>query len=779
MFGRRRKISKNVPLDELVPWLTMENAEPRTKKTFKEKLGFFRKLMGLALSIGLLFTVFPLTGAAASAIIAKPASDWWKTLPSALPDHSVAQKNTLYDVNGNVFAEVWSENRSELSSLDQISPWAKKALLDTEDRHFYQNSGIDIKGTIRAALLRSGGGSGITQQLVKNLQFYDVAGTDQEKEQATEKTLTRKLKELKLAVNYEKSHSKDEILLNYFNTIAFGSPSIYSLESASQYFFGVSAKDLDIAQASALIGTVQNPVIYNMDVDDNTSTWKERQKVVLDNMVAMKDITQEQADAAYQEALPNQHKSSSGKCSSSAYPFYCDYVMSYLSSSTKLASTQQGRDTMIAKGGLKIQTYMDPGSMKKVNDSLKADFSNNADIAGTTAVVQPGSGGVSAIGSNLGYGSGPGQTFINIPLNPAASGSTFKVFTLAAALNSGMTESQLAFSSPCAFAPAGFDYPPGGITNSNGCGFQSGYMDYKKAIAYSSNTWFATLESKIGVDTVKNFTNSVGLRNDPNVTSRSLSYTLGVTENSPVALAAADATFANQGVYCPPTPVKSYSYADGSSPAVPDDYDPSVDSCKAVMSPQSASIVLRGMRANSSGEVQNSFGMGYTVPGHDTVTKSGTSENSGYSWVQLAGQAATYTTVYNYVDTSGGAACGKIKYKGVVNCGDVAQYAGFDIVKSLLNGQPNAPLDYNNTSTTFKNVSSGTKEFVTVPSVVGMSPDTAVSTIQQTGLTVNVSKNESSTSGRYPTGIIIAQSVAPGTKIAVGSKKEVTLTVSK
>ena len=307
---------------------------------------------------GALMSVWPVMALSGTAQVVEPAAEYWKSLPENLDDIEIGQRNTLYDVNGNKFAEVWSENRTTLTDLNQISDYAKKGLIATEDKEFYKHKGFSLRGTARAAL-SSGGGSGITQQLVKNLQFYNLAGREKQG-QAVEATVSRKVRELKLAMGYEKHHSKNEILLTYFNTVAFGSPTTYSIETASQYFFGKSAKDLDLAESAVLVGSVQNPAKFNLnDPDAFKDNYKSRQKDVLSRMVSEGYITQKDADAAYSEDLKLVYsKSSNGNCTSSAYPYYCEYVMDFLSKSPRLGETQEERNVILQKGGLHIHTWI-------------------------------------------------------------------------------------------------------------------------------------------------------------------------------------------------------------------------------------------------------------------------------------------------------------------------------------------------------------------------------------------------------------------------------------
>lgn len=714
---------------------------------------------------------------------AAPAAKVWNDMPSTLPDVVIGSRNTIYDKNGGIIAQVWAENRQPLTNIKEVSPNAINALVDTEDRNFFKNKGFDIKGTARAAASRSGGGSGITQQLIKNRQFYNLLGKDS-KDKAIERSVARKIRELKLALAYEKDHSKDEILVEYFNTVAFGSPTTYGLETASQYFFGIPAKNLSVAQAAALIGTANNPVIYNMNDPEAKDLWKARQRIVLNSMVAQGHLTAAQAHDAYLEDIKLvKKKTKGGNCYVSKYPAYCNYVMNYLAKSPRLADTQEERSAIIAKGGLQIKTHMDPVAMKTIDDYMEKNWKNDNRIIAPTVVVQPGTGGVSAIGVNREFGAGKGETEIDLANQPSGQGSVYKMFTLAAALQEkGMGEGDLAFSAPCPLYPGkNYDSPPGGFRNSSSCALQGGYKNYKEATAVSSNTWFVALEMKIGVNALKDFSKKVGLAAPDYIGPRSLSYTLGSVNNSPVNMAAAFATFANKGVYCPPTPVVSLTYGDGSEPAIPDNYDPKSTACRSVMTPQNAGIVLKAMRANVSGEIKNAFGYKAhaNVPGVDNGGKSGTNQLLNSSWAQITGQYSLYTNVYDMVQTSRG--IDGAVFKGYAHSwhDNTATETGSDLMKALSKGKKNVKLDFNSSDNTLEKIRVDESHYFIVPSVQGMSPGEAVTTMKSLGIITNVSKQRKDAPAGYPSGVVAEQSIPAGTKLPKGTKKELLLYVAK
>lgn len=777
---RKKDKYEEVTLSELLGDYDIATEEGPRLVGFFKMVNAFVGLIVCSVLAGVLVSVYPLMAVSAGMVAAEPVADYWKNIPSELPEVVIGEHNFIYDKNGAEIAEVWTEDRVPVASLKDINPLAVQGLIDTEDQRFYQNKGFDPKGTARAALTGRGGGSGITQQLVKNLQFYNLLGREKQGE-AIEQSYARKIKELKMAMEYEKTHTKDEILLKYFNTVAFGGPNTYGIQTASQYFFGKDAKDLTLAEAAALVGSTNNPVVNNLAKPEAKNFWKDRQTVVLDRMVAEDHITQAQADKAKAEELKIVlKKSKGGNCYSSKYPFFCDYVMEYLMKNPRLGETEEERQTVLAKGGLHIKTTMDPNAMDMIADYLKEGHGNENRIIAPTAIVEPGTGAVIAFGANRSYGNGEGKTTINLADRASGEGSAYKLFTLAAALNSGMTEADLNFSSECPLKPGPqYDSPPNGFKNSNSCELQGGKMDYKKATALSSNTWYVTLEMMIGVEEVKKFSKSVGLAAPKDITDRSLSYTLGSVGNTPIQDAAAFATFINKGVYCPPVPVTSITYSDGKAPAMPDSFNPATQACRAVMSPHNAGIVLKALRANVSGEIPNAFGLKANIAGWDNGGKSGTNQGTNTTWAHVSPYYSIFTNVYDMDKPTRG-------IEGVIYRGEyhawyenTGQKVGVHFMKTMLEGKEKKNLDFDNPDNNFKTVPVNQSDFFTVPSVIGMTPEEALNAMRNLGIEAYVSKTYKPLPAGYQEGLIVAQSVAPGETLSKGTQKKIELFIGK
>jgi membrane peptidoglycan carboxypeptidase len=185
----------------------------------------------------------------------------FQSLPADITEVPLPQQNTIVDAKNHVIASLFSQNRIEVP-LNQISPLLQQAVISIEDQRFLQHSGIDFKGTLRAAFSTGSGsqvqgGSTITQQYVKQL-LLAAATTPEEQRAAVEQSIGRKIREARYALALETTLNKRDILKGYLNIAYFGAGA-YGAESASRRYFSVSASELTLTQAATLAGLVQNP----------------------------------------------------------------------------------------------------------------------------------------------------------------------------------------------------------------------------------------------------------------------------------------------------------------------------------------------------------------------------------------------------------------------------------------------------------------------------------------------------------------------------------------
>jgi membrane peptidoglycan carboxypeptidase len=495
-------------------------------------------------------------------------------------DGEIPLRTTLTDASGATFATLYDQNRVYVP-LSSISDYLQVAVISMEDRRFYQHQGVDWRGTVRA-LLRNAqsttnspqGGSTLTQQYVKNYLYLVEAQTEAEKADAIATTPIRKLREAKMALSLEQTLSKAEILERYLNLVAFG-PSQYGAEAASQWFFGVSADKLSLAQAALLAGMVNNPPKYNPLDENHVQDARDRRDLVLDVMVAAGRLSKATAEETKKQDLGLNPNRTRNGCipadNSETNGFFCQYALDYLAAAGFDAKT-------VARSGWTIKTTMDPAVMA----SAKAAATAQADptvpgverLANTVAVVgkdEPRK--VLALAANRPYGLdvSKGQTVQRLPTTfaPLGAGSTFKIFTAAAAMESGLgTNAQVdvpaAYTSPLV--------PTGSFKNA---GSYPASMTLAQALATSPNTAFVALEDQVGLQKVAEMAVRLGLRGysldagivDPafagagtdytaQVTAQKMaSFTLGVSPVSPLELANVGATLNSDGKWCPPTPI--------------------------------------------------------------------------------------------------------------------------------------------------------------------------------------------------------------------------------
>ena len=244
----------------------LPTAVPATAETTSKSRARIPRWLGWSAALGILAAALATPLVVPPALFARQAAYGWQDLPTALPlTAELPQRSELVDRFGKPFAVLYGQNRTPVT-LNQVAKPAIDALLATEDDRFYEHGAFDPVGLVRAVVHnRSGGsrqgGSGITQQYVKNL-LLSQATTADEAATVTEATLGRKIRELRYSVALEKSISKNDILERYLNTVNFGDGA-WGIGAAALHYFDVPASKLTIPQAATLIGILKSPTYYN------------------------------------------------------------------------------------------------------------------------------------------------------------------------------------------------------------------------------------------------------------------------------------------------------------------------------------------------------------------------------------------------------------------------------------------------------------------------------------------------------------------------------------
>jgi len=455
----------------------------------------------------------------------------------------------VFDRNDKLLSSVYfAENRLP-KQLTEISEKAIKALIASEDERFFSHGAIDLRGLVAGLivdpLLGRGirGASTLTQQLARQAILHD-----------TDLTVARKFKEIIVAFRLEKQYTKEEILNMYLNYVYFGN-GLYGIEAAALGYFGIPAKNLDVAQAAMIVGVLPAPSAFNPYVDLEKA--REQQQLVLHKMVRNHYLSQEEADTAFAEklTLKNGMRSPYG-----GIGWFVDYVKS-------IVEEQYGRE-MLYQGGLRIYTTIDPklqeaglSAVQKVWNQAKKDKVFVESDRDSLGVFQPQVGLVS-VDPRTGYilamvgGTNYDETNFNRVLAPRQPGSTFKLFDYTAALDNGVTfPSEIVASQPTDFG--GWNPPEWLGTNQ-----WFGRISVANAIKESSNIIAAKTTIRTGLDRVIYYARKMGVTSP---LKPYVSLAIGSFEISPLEMVEAYSTIANGGVRITPYPIRRIETEDGTT----------------------------------------------------------------------------------------------------------------------------------------------------------------------------------------------------------------------
>jgi penicillin-binding protein 1A len=437
----------------------------------------------------------------------------------------------IYSARKMLLDELYLEKRNPVP-LKQIPEYLKAALVATEDRKFYQHSGVDIKGIARAVIkdIKAGkfveGASTITQQLAKTLFL------------TPRKTIVRKIKEAILAFQLERRYTKDEILELYLNQVYFGSGA-YGVASAAGMFFGKSVQDLSLAESALIAGMPKSPSRYSPLV--NKELALKRRNIVLSQMRDTDIITAEEYNRAIEEEIQTHSRQTSTRA-----PYFVDYVKNYLENILGAS--------ILYKGGLSIYTTIDDELQRAAEtavasglESLQTRMEKNQidDGLAQAALVALGvpSGEIMAMVG--------GRDFSESMFNRATEarrqpGSAFKPLVYAYAIEQGFAQNQVLLDAPVVFkgASRGNDWRPQNFSETF-----LGEITLRKALAISQNIPAVRLIEALGPSSVARFAHRMGIESnlDPN-----LSLALGTSEVTLLNLTSAYAVFARGGQWIEP-----------------------------------------------------------------------------------------------------------------------------------------------------------------------------------------------------------------------------------
>ncbi len=629
---------------------------------------------------GLVLAVAALPGNLLLGFAAKAALGNYAALPEALRTPATPQRSYLYANDGKTLITTFYDvNRTDVA-LAEIAPVMRQAIVAAEDRRFYDHGGVDLRGMLRAVVSNvtegSGqGGSTLTMQYVRNVLKTDPNRTAEERAAATEPTIGRKLQEIRYANALEQRLGKDEILNRYLNIAYFGSGA-YGVAAASQRYFSKAPADLTLAEAALLAGLVQSPEAYS-PIDGDADAALERRGYVLDSMVETGAITADQAAEARAEKLTLDPSEQANGCAATAggrdgWGFFCDYLRRWWVAQPEFGDTVQEREQALRRGGYTVVTTLDPKIQATAQRQATGIYGYDNPRAVPIAAVEPGTGRVLAMAVNRHYsldGNPGGQVNYPNTVNPLISGgagvagyqagSTFKLFTMLAALESGRTLST-GFDAPSRL-PTRYAAEGEGSCDGRWCPananpeWMDGYRMMWDGFGRSVNTYFVWLAEQVGPEKVVEMAQRLGItfraESDADFAENDAAdwgaFTLGVAATTPLDLANAYATVAAEGTYCAPLPVVSVTAPDGQRLPVGDpdcrELDPDVaraatDAARCPVGQQSAFGQCNGGTATAVNRI---------LDGRPVAGKTGSSDQAatesfvGYTpQVAVAGIAA-------------------------------------------------------------------------------------------------------------------------------------------
>ena len=515
----------------------------------------------------------------------------------------LAQTSVVYDNEGNVVDELYGVQNRYVVPMKEIDPTLQEAAVAIEDHRFYEHRGLDFEAIGRAArenvvnLSVQEGGSTITQQLMKNTFIAQ--------EKRALPSFQRKFTEASLAWQYEEENSKKEILEQYLNTVYFGA-NAYGAEAAAKTYFDKSAEELTLAESAMLAGIINLPGAY--DPFNDPASAVARRNVVLDKMLQYGYIDQQK----HNEAVAQDLELSRGRVEHESDNEY------FLDAVRKELAREYG-DQMVYEGGLEIYTTLDPELQEQASTSVDEILYDPNDPSSALVSIEPSTG---AVKSMVG-----GSDFEQVKFNLATQGqrqpgSTFKPFVLATAIEQGISPDSRYVSEPLSIPmPADSMEPYYNVIN-----YEDEYrgpISIEDATKYSDNAVYVQLAQDLGIENVVDMAKKLGIQSE--VDAYLPTAIGGLSEGvTPLEMASAYATFANQGIRMKPYLIdKVVQEKNGEEVTLK---EPELEG-ERVISRDVAAEVNKVMT-----DVGEFYGTESELGGRPVATKTGTSEEYSDAW---------------------------------------------------------------------------------------------------------------------------------------------------
>jgi membrane peptidoglycan carboxypeptidase len=629
-------------------------------------------ICGLLAGVVVAAASFP--AVAMSGLFAKAGSQEFASLPSELKVQTSPQFSQIFASDGRTLIAVMYDELRRDVALKDIGKPMQDAIVAAEDRKFYEHNGVDFKGVARAFVNNNQGSndgqqgaSTLTMQVVRMSQLYSPI--PQEVVDATEKSSKRKINEMKYALQLEKEMSKQQILERYLNMAPFGHGA-YGVFAASQVYFGKKPTDLTVGQAATLASLVKGPTLYDPTSADGNKLLLARRDWVLDGMQAAGTATAADVAKAKKAKIARTVKNVGNGCvetRKNEWGFFCDYFYRWWLNQSAFGKNTYERERLLKSGGYRVVTSLDVNAQHDARQRISQVTNDNDRNALVLAGIEPKTGRVRTLAANRKFGlptpkhrnplssdpalaargiraTYPQTTNPIITGGPGISGyqagSVFKMFTMVAALESGMGLDTTIDAPQRYISPHYLDgsAPPechGHYCPTNASDDEAGKYNMWTGFGNSVNTYFVPLEEKVGaekaVDVARRF--GVGFRSDHDADLANKyahdwgSFTLGVSASTPLDIANAYATLAGDGMYCTPTPIQSITTHEGRK------VDVGQPHCTRATTPDVARKALDAARCPVGDHAQLGSCSGATSPGarsavgHPIFGKTGTTDS--------------------------------------------------------------------------------------------------------------------------------------------------------
>jgi penicillin-binding protein 1C len=534
---------------------------------------------------------------------------------SSLSNRKVEQSTKIYDRTGTVLLDDLNQdvNRTDVT-LDQVSPYLQEATISIEDSDFYQHHGIKITSLIRAVLADifslgySQGGSTIDQQVVKNTVL------------TTDKSITRKLKEIILSLKLDATYPKDKILEIYLNNNPYGG-TIYGVEEAAETYFGVHAKDVDLAEAAYLAAMPQAPTHYS-PYGNHRQDLEDRKNLVLARMHDLGYIT----DAEYASAKGEKVAFLPQAVGGIRAPHFVFFVRDLL-------EKEFGEDAL-QENGWRVITTLDADLEEKAEETVKTyatENEKNYDASNAAIVaIDPKTGDILTMAGSRDYFDTSIDGAYNIALAERQPGSTFKPFVYSQAFLDGYTPDTVLFDVPTQFSTA---CAPSDMSDTPPCYSPSDYddkfrgpMTIRDALAQSINVPAVKAIYLVGIQNALSLARSMGITSLSTPDQYGLTLVLGGGEVSLLEMTSAYGVFANDGVRNPYRAILRIEDANGN---IVKQYQPAPE---RVLDANVARQISDILSDNVARTPELGADSPLFFPGRNVAAKTGTTNNFRDAW---------------------------------------------------------------------------------------------------------------------------------------------------